>query len=70
MWDFGDYVKDRLKKRRISQGALARVTGINKTTICRYISGEIMPSLRNFNNICYVLDIDPRDVLSIDEFIN
>lgn len=69
MWDFGDYIKDRLSERHMSQGILARITGISKTTICRYISGDIMPSLRNFNNICCALDIDPRDVLSTDEFI-
>lgn len=69
MRDFGEFLGDVLEERRISRGVLGKAIGVDRSTISRYISGEIMPSLKNFYNICFALDIDPRDILSCDEFM-
>lgn len=59
---FADNLRDLMKEVGISQQELADETGISKGTISKYIHKQIMPSLKNFMNICYVLDCDPTDL--------
>ena len=59
---------EAIKLCGISQTDLAKKLGIKQQTISHYLKGDIMPSLETFANLCAVLDIDPADILCIDDY--
>lgn len=59
---FADNLRDLMKEVGITQRELAREINVNESTISKYLSKQIMPSFRNFMNICYVLDCEPTDL--------
>lgn len=54
--EIGSRIKHELDQSLMTQKELSEDTGIVASTICRYILGESMPSLRNLINIAYSLD--------------
>ena len=61
-------LKDAIKQSGKSQTALAKQIGIGQQTISEYLHGKSMPALDTFANLCAVLDVDPTDILCIDEY--
>ena len=41
--------------------------GVKPQTMTDYLKGKIMPSLDNFANLCKVLDLDPVEILCLND---
>lgn len=59
---FADNLRDVMREAGISQRDLANEIRVTESTISKYLNKQIMPSLKNFMNICYALDCDPTDL--------
>lgn len=70
MQEIGDNIAYELRECGITQQELADEIGVSKSTISRYIKGEIMPSLKNIINMSFFLDCDIADLVNPDEPIN
>ena len=51
--EFGDILRVLLKSARISQRKLAKWSGLNYVTICRFLSGAQMPEQKSVEAIAY-----------------
>jgi transcriptional regulator with XRE-family HTH domain len=49
-------------EKGLSQGALARLTGLGRTTIVRLENGQQSPHLETLQKIAKVLEVKPRDI--------
>ena len=47
---------------------LAKKLGIKQPTVGQYLSGRAMPALDTFANLCAILDLDPAEILCLNEF--
>lgn len=61
--DFGRNLEDLLNEENMSQRELSELTGINNSTISRYIAGVMMPSLVNIVKIMRVLECEFEDLV-------
>ena len=61
---FGDNLASILEEERMSQRELARLTGLNESTISRYINKLQMPTVRAIINISFTLDWPFEDMLN------
>ena len=61
---FGDNLASILEEERISQRELARLTGLNESTISRYINKLQMPTVRAIINISFALEWQFEDMLN------
>ena len=61
---FGDNLASILEEERMSQRELARLTGLNESTISRYINKLQMPTVRAIINISFTLDWQFEDMLN------
>ena len=61
---FGDNLASILEEERMSQRELARLTGLNESTISRYINKLQMPTVRAIINISFALDWQYEDMLN------
>ncbi len=50
-----------------SKTEIARELGVSKPTVSQYLSGRILPSLGTFARLCKILDVNPDDILQIDD---
>ena len=50
---FSQKLKYILSEQNISQAELSRLTGINKSSICQYLSGKNIPSKEETGRDCY-----------------
>lgn len=64
---FGDNLKEILKEANMSQNDLARKTGIERSTISRYVNKICMPSLKSVINISYALNCDLSDLIDFGD---
>lgn len=66
----GNYFSKNLKylreKRHLSQNKLAEQVGVNQTTIARWETEEITPSINNVEQIASTLNISLPDLLIYD----
>lgn len=53
----GEALTDCMDRAGVSRGELARRTGIDKSTISRYASGDLMPSIERLDRIAGALGI-------------
>jgi len=60
-------LQEAIKLSGITQKELGSRIGVHQTAVGQYLSGRAMPALDTFANLCVVLDIDPADILCIDE---
>lgn len=67
--DIGRKLEKELKKRGISQNELARRTGLNKSTISRYIKGDRLMTMIHLMNICYVLGCKFSDLVDPFDYV-
>ena len=61
---FGDNLASILEEERMSQRELARLTGLNESTISRYINKLQMPTARAIINISFALEWQFEDMLN------
>ena len=61
---FGDNLASILEEERMSQRELARLTGLNESTISRYINKLQMPTVRAIINISFALEWSFEDMLN------
>ena len=61
---FGDNLASILEEERMSQRELARLTGLNESTISRYITKLQMPTVRAIINISFALEWQFEDMLN------
>lgn len=57
-----------IKESGLTQTELAKRLGIKQPTVGQYLSGRAMPALDTFANLCAILDLDPAEVLCLNEF--
>lgn len=57
---------EAIKLGGLSQTELAKKLNIKQPTISKYLAGKAMPSLDTFANLCVILDLDPSDILNVD----
>ena len=61
---FGDNLASILEEERMSQRELARLTGLNESTISRYINKLQLPTVRAIINISFALEWPFEDMLN------
>ena len=54
----GKNLKKAMKAKGLKQIQLAKMTGIDTSSISKYMRGTLLPSLWNCVRLCEVLDID------------
>ena len=59
-----------MEKRNLSGKELSRLSGIGKSSISRYLSGQYQPGFEEIENLAIVLKIDPRDFFMNENYIN
>lgn len=69
MTEFSYNLSNMLYENRMSQAELARATGLNDSTISRYLNKERMPNIRNVLKICYVLRCEVEDLIDFGDII-
>lgn len=57
-----------IKESGLTQTELAKRLGIKQPTVGQYLSGRAMPALDTFANLCAILDLDPAEILCLNEF--
>lgn len=57
-----------IKESGLTQTELAKKLGIKQPTVGQYLSGRAMPALDTFANLCAILDLDPAEILCLNEF--
>lgn len=70
MMTFGENLKNLLEDAHMSQQEFAKSLDVSRSTICRYICGDRMPSVRTILNMSYVLDCDLCDLIDFGESID
>ena len=61
--DFGRNLEDLLNEENMSQRELSELTGINNSTISRYVACVTMPSIANIVKIMRVLECEFEDLV-------
>lgn len=60
-------IKGILDEREISQGTLAAKSGLGQSTVSKFLAGDTRVSLIHVAKICKALEIDPGEILSLQE---
>lgn len=63
-----DKIAEAIRESGLTQTALAKRLGVSQQTIGQYLSGRAMPALDTFANLCAVLDLDPAEILCLNEY--
>ena len=66
MSDFSKNLKFLREQRKLSQNKLAELSNVNQTTIARWESEEISPSLDNIYDVANVLNVSIADLTGRD----
>ena len=51
----------------MKQIEIATKLGIRQSVVSDYLRGKKMPALDTFANLCKILDVDPADILCIND---
>lgn len=60
-------LQEALKYNELSQSEIARRIGVKPQTVYEYLNGMIVPALDTFANLCKVLDLDPAEILCLND---
>ena len=58
-------ISEAIKESGKTQQEIAKLLGIKQQTISHYLTGDRMPALDIFANLCVVLDLDANEILCI-----
>lgn len=58
-------LSEAVKQSGKTQREIAEHIGIKQQTVSHYLTGERMPALDIFANLCAVLDLDANEILCI-----
>ena len=61
-----DRLNEALKYRNINASQLADKSGLNKSTICRYLNGERIPRTEAIHKMATALHVNPAWILGYD----
>ncbi len=61
-------LSDAIKNSGYTQVELSKRIGVKHPQISCYIHGKKMPALDTFARLIAVLDVDPADILCLDEY--
>lgn len=61
-------LQEAIKNSGLTQTQLAKKLNIYQTAVSQYLSGRAMPALDTFANLCAVLDLDPAEILCLNEY--
>lgn len=61
-------IAQSIRESGLTQTQLAKKLSIKQPTIGQYLSGRAMPALDTFANLCAVLDLDPAEILCLNEY--
>lgn len=62
-YEIGKAIQKARKRKRMNQGALAEMIGVDRTTISKYESGSNPIGMSAFLQICEALGVDPAEIL-------
>lgn len=65
LYEYGDRLKQIMKRKNISQNQLASYINIDQSLISRYISGQCIPSSFIFYKIMDALNCTTKDILFV-----
>jgi len=65
--DIQKKLAEAIKQSGMTQTAIGQQLNIRQQTVSHYVNGDIMPALDTFANLCIVLDLDPADILCVNE---
>lgn len=54
-----EFIQRRMEEKDITMHRIQKLTGVNETTVGRWLRGETSISFNNFLKICGVLEIRP-----------
>lgn len=64
-----DQIRDNLvveiKESGLSQSEIARRLNIKQQAVSQYITGQTMPALDTFANLCKILDVSADEILGL-----
>jgi len=60
-------IAEAIKLSGFTQTEISKMIGVSQQTVSHYIKGDKMPSLDTLANLCLKLDLDPVDILCINE---
>ena len=66
---FAFNLKSIMDELEVTPSILSSRTGINRSTISRYLNRETIPSVKNLINIAIVLDCELNDLVDDSEMI-
>lgn len=63
--DFAERLKRLMKEKKITQTELAERTRLSRSTICRCLQGDKVPTLDTYVNLVVALDVEPRELANL-----
>ena len=60
-------IQHEINNSKLSKSEIARRLGVSNQTVSCYSLGTKMPALDTFANLCKVLDLDPAEILCIND---
>lgn len=60
-------IKNVMDQKSISQVTLANKIGMGQSTLSKFLAGDTRVSLEHIAKICWALEIDPGDILSLNQ---
>ena len=56
---------NEIKESGLSQSEIARRLNIKQQAVSQYITGQTMPALDTFANLCKILDVSADEILGL-----
>lgn len=66
---FADNLQSLMQERGYTQGDLADETGLDQTTISRYLNKQRIPTVRAIVNLAFTLDCDISELIDFGDRI-
>jgi transcriptional regulator with XRE-family HTH domain len=64
--NFGERLVYARKKMGLTQDDLSRMSGIARTSVCSFETGDREPSMKSFRKLCVALKVSADYLLDID----
>ena len=65
--DIQERISQAIKQSGMSQSEIAKQVGVRQQQISCYLYKQKTPNLDTFANLCKVLDLDPAEILCLNE---